>query len=159
MCWSRNCRLSAWMVDLVILSQSRNCLLSASLTYIISLLSQSMLESELSAVGRSYTYICAYYPKVYWSLNCRLSSCTASYISESELSAIGLNSRLSPTMHQTIESEYVCVCAYYPKVCWSRNCRLSAWMVDLVILSQSRNCLLSACTASYISESELSAVG
>ena len=30
---------------------------------------------------------------------------TASYISESELSAVGLNSGLRPTMHQTIESE------------------------------------------------------
>ena len=34
-------------------------------------------------------YIFAYYPKVYWSRNGLLSACVASYISESELSAVG----------------------------------------------------------------------
>ena len=56
-------------------------------------------ESELSA---DLIQSCAYYPKVDWSLNCRLSSCTASYSSESELSAVGLNSRLSPTMPEGV---------------------------------------------------------
>ena len=102
------------MVDIVIISQSRNCLLSVCTASYISESELSavdwpfiltILESELSAVGcRLVLYI--YVPTIpNWSLSCRLSSCTASYISESELVAVGLNSRLSLTIHQTMESE------------------------------------------------------
>ena len=64
-----------------------------------------------------------------------VSSCRfIHFISESELSASFTNMDL---LSQT--------------VCWSRNCRLSALMVNLLIVSESRYCLLSAAlTCIYI---------
>ena len=158
-----NCRLSVWIVDLVlylrvwivccrpvlqVTSQIRNC--CCLLAFYIN----NTIESGLSDVGW------------YWSLSCQLSSCTASYISESDcrMSAdtgvwvVSCRPVLQVTSQSRIvgcrlilESELSAVVLY---------CKLHLRVgLSDVGWYWSLSCQLSSCTASYISESELSAVG